>query len=282
MTTSPEPLPSPRATVMNAMPSTGRILLLGPRAAQLAEAFDGADVVALPLVEGPLLTQLLGDGSYDACLLLDGPETALTPDDEPLAHKDLLALAAGFVRPHGTLIALVGNEATQPLLKRPRHDANADWWVGQPGYDTRRPWPSEAPGLLERAQICAVLPHLRPAEVDAVRRAPHDTVQVLASGWLLVRNPMGDVPDAVAQDEDTPWFTTPPETAIDADLRALMADKDEQLTWLERRYAEQERRVRALEMAVATSEGPWPRRALFILTAPVHRVVDAVRVRRLP
>ena len=50
--------------------------------------------------------------------------------------------------------------------------------------------------------------------------------------------------------------------------------------WLQERYAQQERRIRALEQVVDATEGPFARRMLLVLTAPASRLTEAVRARR--
>ncbi|AKU16210.1 hypothetical protein [Luteipulveratus mongoliensis] len=64
-----------------------------------------------------------------------------------------------------------------------------------------------------------------------------------------------------------------------AELTAGLRDRSGQVQWLQRKVSEQERRIRALEHAIGTADGPLPRRVLLVMTAPTHRLVEAARSR---
>ncbi|GAB2690082.1 hypothetical protein GCM10027070_33380 [Barrientosiimonas humi] len=355
------------------LPADGPVLLLGPRAAQLAASPAGplasrevlrrgqqdvlrpgashedapADAAVAwsptgPASTEPLLTQDPPRGTAAACVVLDGPETALTPDDEPLTHAGLLDLARATLRPGGVLVALVGNDLTSPLPRSPRRDVDADWWVGSPGFDRRRPHAGELAALAPGARVLSVLPTLPspyvlagsavpPAQLEAAlatlsrevvgvaaaRRAVEaDALPQLAAGWVVVEGPVEEaaLPDDVLLVGDArpagPGTartdlaqadlaqTDLAQTALaqnalarpDVDregpaaethrLRDDLADRDRQVRWLQERYAQQERRIRALEQVVDATEGPFARRMLLVLTAPASRLTEAVRARR--
>lgn len=64
-----------------------------------------------------------------------------------------------------------------------------------------------------------------------------------------------------------------------AELAATLRDRDGQITDLRNTVNRHTRRVRALEHAIATEHGPRARRALFLMTAPTQRIVEAARSR---
>ncbi|WP_265447726.1 hypothetical protein [Flexivirga meconopsidis] len=64
-----------------------------------------------------------------------------------------------------------------------------------------------------------------------------------------------------------------------AELQEALNDRDAQLAQSRDALARQTRRVRALEHAIATEHGPRARRALFLMTAPTQRLVEAARAR---
>ncbi|WP_145225857.1 hypothetical protein [Rudaeicoccus suwonensis] len=63
------------------------------------------------------------------------------------------------------------------------------------------------------------------------------------------------------------------------ELTDALRDRDTQITDLRNTVNRQTRRVRALEHAIATEHGPRARRALFLMTAPTQRIVEAARSR---
>ncbi|MDF8262937.1 hypothetical protein [Luteipulveratus flavus] len=411
-----------------------RVLLAGPRAALLRQHFrdhdvrvlvrgvphaealaqDGADVVC------GALDRLPAGSAYDVVVLLDPPETVLSPDSPGLSHGDTLGLAADAVADDGCVVALVpGGLGLDTLTAGTQPHRLADdtaWWVGTDGYDVRRPFRHELPGLLGDAGLTpwverSLLPTgadpvvvLDGASEDAVRDA-HEAlaaavhavpyadraVDVLAGGaaaelagaWLVVagRSPrvlhapalvadpgLGEAVDgplrghrwplllalrdgnlsrartlleelragcgddtsydaalvelagqvagapgahpfapeldaqAIARElrilgglaasaaevaAPTPRAAAhrPPAVAEDVvearreELEAALHDRSAQVADLQRRASDQERRIRALEHAVATADSPWPRRTLFVLTAPTKRLVEAARSR---
>ncbi|NNG40195.1 hypothetical protein HJ588_13060 [Flexivirga sp. ID2601S] len=74
---------------------------------------------------------------------------------------------------------------------------------------------------------------------------------------------------------------TRPDAAADriAELRGALEERDAQLAAARADLGKQTRRVRALEHAIATEHGPRARRALFLMTAPTQRIVEAARAR---
>lgn len=64
-----------------------------------------------------------------------------------------------------------------------------------------------------------------------------------------------------------------------AELQEALTERDAQLRDLRSLLDRQLRRVRALEHAMATEHGPLARRALFLMTAPTSRIVEAARSR---
>lgn len=63
--------------------------------------------------------------------------------------------------------------------------------------------------------------------------------------------------------------------ALETELR----ERQGKITYLQTLATRQERRIRALEHAIATEHGPRARRALFVMTAPTSRLVEAARGR---
>lgn len=63
--------------------------------------------------------------------------------------------------------------------------------------------------------------------------------------------------------------------ALEGELR----ERQGKIAYLQTLAARQERRIRALEHAIATEHGPRARQALFVMTAPTSRLVEAARGR---
>lgn len=192
----------------------GSVLLIGPRAASLARRLGGrADV----LVRGTRdATRLVAEGasvrcggldrlphqiSYDAVVLLDGPERVLTPDSPGLGYADVLDLAVAHA--DGQFIAYVPNALARTPLSQGHASGETSWWVGTPGYDDRAPVGPELPDPPARLVLgdTAVVDSLRagePLTATTLRAAlagqqhwldviDADTTRTLATGWVFVR-----------------------------------------------------------------------------------------------
>lgn len=404
------------------------ILLIGPWASALLPDLAGrtVDVLVRGVPDAQRITgarsvlcgaldRLTADAAYDVVVVLDPPETVLSPDSPGMSHTDALGLAADALAPGGTLIALLPNEIALDRLTPREHVGEAGddaWWVGTQGYDLRRPFHSDLRTILADAGLHlwagrSVLPSLTEplvvlnsadddANVVAVQVLAHHAYRVdgaltaidavesgavreLATAWLLVA---GHTPDRRSIPEVVPAFAPEdalethrlpllralkshnldrvrvqlaayqsdagsesrcaaglldladqvqgqvgahpfapeldtqavaselavlvdlPQTALDkasaaspygrrrgrtiprspeaAKITALessLTESTAKVSWLQRRSDVQERRIRALEHAIATGEGSLPRRALFVMTAPTHRIVEAARAR---
>ncbi|MBO1765696.1 hypothetical protein [Allobranchiibius sp. GilTou38] len=64
-----------------------------------------------------------------------------------------------------------------------------------------------------------------------------------------------------------------------AQLESALREREGKITYLEGLATRQERRIRALEHAIETEHGPRARQALFLMTAPTSRLVEAARNR---
>lgn len=64
-----------------------------------------------------------------------------------------------------------------------------------------------------------------------------------------------------------------------AQLESALRERQTMIERLQEMATRQERRIRALEHAMATEHGPRARRALFVMTAPTARLVEAARGR---
>ncbi|KNX37755.1 hypothetical protein [Luteipulveratus halotolerans] len=414
------PLGALEAAALAAVPpSAARILLAGPRASLLHNAFPGraVDVLVRGVPDAEALAEagcavLCGaldrvpaGSAYDVVVLLDPPETVLSPDSPGLSHGDTLGTAADALDDAGTLIALVPNEIGVDVLateRRPhRLDDDSAWWVGTGGYDVRRPFHRELRGLLSDAGLSlragrSVLPgaadpvvvvdsrseddvtatvealaasvHVVPGADRAVDAVEAGATRDLAGAWLLVcgrtpgeitlptlfaaaesgalasrrlpllralrdgdlhrlRGLLADLRSAGADDtayeaalDDLaeqvahragahpfgpeldaeqvvaelrllgggslpvarvrrPAPVAEAGTSRERELESALRDRSAQVASLHHKASQQERRIRALEHAVATSDSPWPRRTLLVMTAPTRRIVEAARSR---
>ena len=69
------------------------------------------------------------------------------------------------------------------------------------------------------------------------------------------------------------------ETSRAARLEGALRERQAKIDYLEALATRQERRIRALEHAIETEHGPRARQALFVMTAPTSRLVEAARNR---
>ncbi|MGJ3510073.1 hypothetical protein [Enemella sp. A6] len=129
-------------SLIEQLPRPGRALLIGPRAALLADGLNAGHVEVLVrglpdarkvavatawkddlTVWAGSLEQLEVDQPFDLVVLLDGPERVLSPDAPGLSHREVLQQVAEFVADDGLLVALVNNGmGSHELLRLPMED----------------------------------------------------------------------------------------------------------------------------------------------------------------
>lgn len=272
------------------------VLLLGATAAALAEICPAATAFVRRTADAEQLASrgvrvLVGgldrlprEERADLVIQLDPPGRVLTPDSPGCSHAQVVAMAAEHVAPGGRLVALVPgplgpDRANSPYVPEP--DADDAWWVGTEGYDERPPTLRELPCQPTHFVISSGgVPNVAASAALAA-----DPLVEVADAWLL-----GDADQAPPA--DAVW-TLPAEGSADrprhrpgrseqriAQLTEQVRKRDAELAGLRTLLDQQLRRVRALEHAIATEHGPLARRTLFVMTAPVSRIVEAARARR--
>ncbi|MEO8750290.1 MAG: hypothetical protein ABI384_07815 [Allobranchiibius sp.] len=223
------------ATVLSR--SNGSVLLIGPRAAGIAQHLGArADVLVRGTIDADRLhsegvrvqcgglDRLPTRAGYDTVVMLDGPDRVLTPDSPGLGHLDVLDLAATHAGDR--LIAYVPNALAAYPLPHSRASGDPSWWVGSAGYDERVPVQAELPAPPARVVFgdIAVVEYQRiadPLTTTTMRAAlvAHQgwldaedagACSALATGWVLVRG------TALPQDLPTVFATTLPEPSVTA------------------------------------------------------------------
>jgi hypothetical protein len=145
----------------------GRVLLLGPRAAGLVEelaAWSAVDVLVRGLPDARALgvaTQLRAGvtlhcgsldrfeppGRFDLVVVLDGPETLLSPDGVAASHLAVLDRCRELLTDEGVLVAALANELGVDRLFAldvvGRQRDNSAWGWEAPGDAVRPPYLSE-------------------------------------------------------------------------------------------------------------------------------------------
>lgn len=129
-------------SLLGQLPRARRALLIGPRAALLADGLGAGHVEVLTrglpdarriavatawsddlTVWAGSLEQLALGEQFDLVVLLDGPERVLSPDAPGMTHRAVLQRVAEFVAGDGLLVALVSNGmGTHELLRLPLED----------------------------------------------------------------------------------------------------------------------------------------------------------------
>jgi len=150
----------------------GAVLLVGPRAARLAERVPAASTVdlvvrGLPDARRLAVASRLRTGvtvhcgsldsfqpatPYDVVVLLDGPDEVVSPDGRPLGPGSLLTLVASWLAPEGVLVAGLENELGLERLFRldasSRRENDAAWGWESPGAANRPLYRHELAGVV--------------------------------------------------------------------------------------------------------------------------------------
>lgn len=270
----------------------GSILLIGPTAATLVELCPTATVLVRRLADGRHLAErgvrvLVGgldrlppDEVASLVIQLDPPGRVLTPDSPGCSHVELVRLAAGHVAPGGRLVALVpGPLGLESTPAAPAPDSDDAWWTGTDGYDEKPPELGELPW---QPTYFVLTTHGTPSLVATMGAG---ALPEVADAWLFDRADRAAPSPAVwrrAVGHDATCRATrqpdPTQQRI-AELTSALRDRDAQLRGLRDLCERQLRRERALEHAMATEHGPLAHRALFVMTVPMSRMVEAVRAR---
>lgn len=177
--------PVPLATLEVLMPvlarSPERVLLAGPRAAQLVASIPSAarvDVLVRALPDVRRIGDLAGlrdgvrlycggvdafptDHEYDLVVALGGPQSLLGPDSQGLRAREVVGRLSGWVRPGGVLAFDLANELGLDDLVSGRPDpllgSDQGWFVGADGFDRRHLFGRERPALLAEHGLVPVV-----------------------------------------------------------------------------------------------------------------------------
>ena len=187
--------------VRQGRPAPGRVLVLGPRAAQVFEQVAPhaeVDVLVRGLPDARALSsvgQMRQDvtvycGSlerfeptapYDLIVVLDSPSGLSSPDSEGIGQREVLQRLSKWLSPEGTLVAVVENDLGFDRLfrlqVRERYDDDLAWDRGAPGLDPRP---------LYHRELREVLPSvgLRADEVYAAFPSASDVALLVGSACV--------------------------------------------------------------------------------------------------
>lgn len=149
------------AHVRRGRPAPRRVLVLGPRAAQVFEQVAPqaeVDVLVRGLPDARALSSVgqmrqgvtVFCGSlerfeptapYDLVVVLDSPSGLSSPDSEGTGQREVLQRLSKWLSPEGTLVAVVENDLGFDRLfrlqVRERYDDDLAWDRGAPGFDPR-------------------------------------------------------------------------------------------------------------------------------------------------